>query len=79
MSAEHAQGLTNFGFGRIIDYPWLTRAVALVALSSSDWDTASGCLPDMHDNHLVGTLLTDAELIERLRVPIDRLESAGAC
>lgn len=59
----------SLGLGRLVAYPWLSRALAQGASSRPDWDPKKGRSRKGDANGLVASVLSEQVLMERLGAP----------
>ena len=55
--------------GRLIEYPWLSRYLAMQALQHKDWDSEKGQYKGKYINAFVAELLSSAELLSQIQEP----------
>ena len=55
--------------GRSIDYPWLSSLMVQSALAHPDWDVEMGKSLVVHENALVGEMLSREAIVEQLQMP----------
>jgi hypothetical protein len=60
---------TSIGFGRLVDYPWMSQYLALAAHRHDQWDSKRGRPKSGELNKYVGLLLSSDELMS----PVDRV------
>jgi hypothetical protein len=61
---------TSLALGRLIDYPWLVRFLALRAAQDPHWDVTAGKSRRVHVNRYVADVLSSAEIIREIEAPL---------
>jgi hypothetical protein len=61
---------TSLALGRLIDYPWLVRFLALQAAQDPHWDKSAGKPRRVHVNRYVADVLSAAEIIREIEAPL---------
>jgi len=61
---------TPLALGRLIDYPWLVRFLALRAAQDPHWDVTAGKSRRVHVNRYVADVLSSAEIIREIEAPL---------
>ena len=55
--------------GRLIEYPWLSRYLAIRSLQDVDWDSEKGQYKGTNINAFVAGILSAPELLNQIQVP----------
>jgi hypothetical protein len=61
---------TSLALGRLIDYPWLVRFLALQAVQDPHWNITAGKPRRIHVNRYVADALSSAEIIREIEAPL---------
>ncbi len=61
---------TSLALGRLIDYPWIVRFLALQAAQDPRWDAAAGKPRRVHVNRYVADVLSSREIIDEIEAPL---------
>jgi hypothetical protein len=61
---------TSLALGRLIDYPWLARFLALQAAQDPRWDKSAGKPRRTHVNRYVADVLSAAGIIREIEAPL---------
>jgi hypothetical protein len=64
---------TSLALGRLIDYPWLARFLALRAAQDPNWDAATGKPRRVHVNRYVADVLFSPEIVSEIEKPLHGL------
>ena len=65
-----ARTFTSLAIGRLIDFPWLARFLALRAAQDPQWDSAAGKPRSVHVNRYVADVLFSREIIDEIEAPL---------
>jgi hypothetical protein len=55
--------------GRLIEYPWLSRYLAMQSLQHDDWDSGKGLYKGANINAFVAGILSSPELLGQIQEP----------
>jgi hypothetical protein len=61
---------TSLALGRLIDYPWLVRFLALRAAQDPHWDATAGKPRRVHVNRYVADVLSSPEVVREIEAPL---------
>jgi hypothetical protein len=65
-----ARTFTSLAIGRLIDYPWLVRFLALQAAQDPHWDVTAGKPRRVHVNRYVADVLFSADIASEIEAPL---------
>jgi hypothetical protein len=65
-----SRDFTSLALGRLIDYPWLVRFLALRAAQDPHWDVTAGKPRRVHLNHYVADVLSAPEVVREIEAPL---------
>jgi hypothetical protein len=61
---------TSLALGRLIDYPWLARFLALQAAQDPNWDATAGKPRRVHVNRYVADVLFSPGIVSEIETPL---------
>jgi hypothetical protein len=61
---------TSLALGRLIDYPWLVRFLALQAAQDPQWDATAGKPRGVHVNRYVADVLFSTDIASEIEAPL---------
>ena len=61
---------TSLALGRLIDYPWLVRFLALRAAQDPQWNVTAGKPRGVHVNRYVADVLLSPEIVSEIETPL---------
>lgn len=67
-----SRDFTSLALGRLIDYPWLVRFLALRAAQDPQWDAAAGKPHGVQVNRYVADVLSSPEIVREIEAPLRR-------
>jgi hypothetical protein len=65
-----SRDFTSLALGRLIDYPWLVRLLALRAAQDPQWDAAAGKPRGVQVNRYVADVLFSSEIVSEIEMPL---------
>ncbi len=65
-----ARTFTSLAIGRLIDYPWLVRFLALRAAQDPHWNVTAGKPRRVHVNRYVADVLFSPEIVREIEAPL---------
>ena len=71
-SAANGRAVASLAFGRLIDYPWMARQLALAAAQDPGWDAGAGRPKGVDVNRYVAVILARPEIVSWLDAPLRR-------